>query len=148
MEGVALLGLVIMLLVTAGCWPLLPDRVPQHFDTAGRPDAWGPRGLLLTLPLVSAVLYLFLSALSLFPHWFNYVWPITQENARAQYLLARQLLVAMKAYVVWTFGWMLWATIRTALGRGSGLGAAFLPVDLVAVFAMLAVYLVHAYRSR
>ncbi len=148
MEAVALLGLTGMLVLLAYHWPTLPDRLPHHFNAAGHPDAWGPKSLLLSLPAVPGVIYLALTILQRFPHVYNYVWPITPDNARAQYLLARQLLAVIKVIEVWTFSWILWCTIRTALGAASGLGPAFLPLSLMAIFGSLAAYLVRARQLR
>lgn len=147
-EVIALVGLAAMILVTAAHWPLLPERLPQHFDAAGRPDAWGSWGMLLTELLVTVGLYAVLTVLSFFPRWFNYLWPITPENARDQYRLARQLVVHLKVVVVWIFGYIAWGTIRTGMGRMAGLGAAFLPVSLILVFGLIVVYLVRSYRVR
>ena len=103
---------------------------------------------MLSLPAVPGVIYLALTILQRFPHVYNYVWPITPDNARVQYLLARQLLAVIKVIEVWTFSWILWCTIRTALGAASGLGPAFLPLSLVAIFGSLAAYLVRARQLR
>lgn len=147
-EGIALVGLAAMIVVTAAHWPLLPERRPQHFDAAGRPDAWGSRGMLLSVPLVAVGLYVLLTVLSFFPRRFNYLWPITPENARDQYRLARQLVVHVKMVVVWIFGYITWGTIRTGMGRMAGLGAAFLPVSLILVFGLIVIYSVRSYRAR
>lgn len=148
MEAIALIGVVCAVALAAFHWPALPERLPHHFNAAGKPDAWGSKESMLALPAVALLLYAVLSVLSRFPHRYNYLWPITPENARAQYLLARQLLAAIKAVEVWTFAWILWGTIRTALGSAGGLGAAFLPLSLAAVFGALAVYFVRSYQLR
>ncbi|HEX5854318.1 MAG TPA: DUF1648 domain-containing protein [Thermoanaerobaculia bacterium] len=45
-----LLGLVLLSLVEAARqWSSAPDRVPSHFDAAGRPNAWSSRDEFFTL---------------------------------------------------------------------------------------------------
>lgn len=148
METLALLAVVTTLALTIAYWGALSDRVPNHFGLSGRPDAWSPKGALLVLPVTAVVLYLGLTALSRFPHHFNYLWPITPENARAQYRLARQLLVNLKVVVVCTFGWILWGTIQTDLEIRSGLGPAFLPLMEAAILGVIGFYFVKARRVR
>jgi uncharacterized membrane protein len=148
METIALVGVVATLALTISFWPALPDRMPHHFDLSGRPDAWSQKVTMLVLPLISAVLYLSLSVLSRSPHHFTYPWPITPENARAQYRWARQLVVNLKVVVVCAFGWILWGTIQTGLGNRAGLGALFLPVVLVSTFGVVGFYLLKSHGSR
>ena len=52
------LALAVYLAITAVCvvhavhyLPLLPDRVPSHFDISGKPDDWMDKGPLMTLYL-------------------------------------------------------------------------------------------------
>lgn len=148
METLALLGVVTTLALTVAYWGALSDRVPNHFGFSGRPDAWSSRGALLVIPVTAAVLYLGLTALAKSPRHFNYLWPITPENAPAQYRLARQLLVNLKVVVVCTFGWILWGTIQTDLAVRNGLGAAFLPLMEAAILGVIAFYFVKARRAR
>ncbi len=147
MESFALFGVVLTLTLTAWYWNRLPDQIPKHFGASGQPDAWGDKGLLLILPAISVVFYLGLSILSRYPQKFNYLSTITAENAPVQYLQARVLVVCLKAILVWTFGWILWGTIQTALGNGAGLGVAFLPLILISIFAVISFYLVRSSRS-
>src|SRR5690349_21757430 len=76
LEATGALLLALFLIVAAG-WRELPERVPIHFGVDGNADAWGNRLSSLMLPLIAVVLYGFLTALSRFPHAFNYPVPIT-----------------------------------------------------------------------
>ncbi|WP_370450927.1 DUF1648 domain-containing protein [Olivibacter sp. XZL3] len=59
--------------------------VPTHFDVAGNPDDFGGKGALTALPIYATILYLFLTLLSYFPQYFNYLEEITVDNAEFQY---------------------------------------------------------------
>ena len=147
-EALALLGVVLTVALPAFFWDRLPDRVPTHFGFSGQPDAWGPKAWIWAVPAVSVALYLGLSWLARFPHRLNYPWPITPENAPAQYRCARWLLLSLKAVIGWTFAWIVWGTIQTSLGNASGLGQAFLPLTVGAIAGILGLYFVKSYRQR
>lgn len=89
-----------------------------------------------------------LTIVSRYPHKFNYLWPITAQNAAEQYRLARSLLAWLKVEMIALFGFLEWVTIRTALKQGEGLGFLFLPVVLGLIFGTLGIYFYFAYRNR
>jgi hypothetical protein len=148
LELVAAGGLVLVFIVLAQAWSGLPDRVPQHFGATGQPDTWGGKNILWLFPGVAAGLSLLLTIANRFPQTFNYPWPITEQNAEAQYVLARTLLTAMKAEIVVLMAYLEWETIRVALGRSAGLGVAFLPVFLGAMVLTTGLYFTRAYQTR
>lgn len=144
----ALLGLVLSMVPTAYAWPHLPERVPTHFGASGQPDGWGPKAMLLLLPAISAVMYAVLTVAARYPHTFNYLVPITAENAEAQYRNAVTMLRAMKAEMTCLLGYLTWQSVQVALGRSAGLGDWFLPVTLVVVFGTVAHFLWKSYQLR
>ena len=129
-------------------WPVLADRVPQHFGPSGRPDAWGSRNILWLFPAMALGIYVLMTILNRFPQTFNYPWPITEQNAEVQYLLARTLLVAVKAEIGGLMLFLEWKTIEVALGRSTGLGEMFLPFFLSVIALTMALYFVKAFRAR
>lgn len=143
LEAAGALALALTIAFVALSWSALPARLPTHFDLAGRPDAWGSRASILFLPCVTAVLYAGLGILQRFPWVYNYAVAIGPDNAEAQYRLAIRLLRVLKAILATTFGWIDYATVRTALaaaGQGGmaeeGLGPCMLPA-FVAVMAIV-----------
>ncbi|MDZ7361474.1 MAG: DUF1648 domain-containing protein [candidate division KSB1 bacterium] len=148
LETTAALGLLIMLYFTFTSWPLLPETIPHHFDISGKPDAWGGKWTLSLLPGIGLVLYVGLTILSRYPHIYNYLWPITEKNAAAQYHLARTMIVALKAEISLLFAYLQQQTIQVALGKAEGLGVAFLPTFLVLIFGTIGIYFVKAYQAR
>jgi len=148
LETAAALGLLMMFYVAIKSWPLLPETIPHHFGVSGKPDAWGDKWILWLLPGISLVLYVGLTILSRYPHIYNYPWPITEQNAAAQYHLARTMIVALKAEIILLFAYLQQQTIQIALGKAEGLGVAFLPIFLILVFGTIGIYFVKAYQAR
>ncbi len=143
-EVPALLGLVFLIVWPAIHWTNLPETVPTHFGFNGEPDGWGHKRSIWVLPGIALALYLLLTAAMKFPHRFNYLWPITPENAARQYALARRLISLVKIEIVWIFAFITWRMTEIAAGDGARLGAAFLPIVLVGPLGTVTWYLIKA----
>lgn len=129
-------------------WPSLPEVIPTHFGSSGAPDGWGGKSTLWVLPAIGLVIYLGLTILSQYPQVYNYVWPITPQNAKIQYQTARQMIILLKTEVVWLLAYIVSQTIQAALGKVQGFSIAFLPIFLVVMFGTIGFYLFKAYQAR
>lgn len=147
-EAVAAVVMISVFLYVIATWTSLPDKVPTHFNFAGEPDQWGGKASLLLLMGVTAVLYAGLSLLTRFPHIFNYPCTITDQNRRRQYLLARQMLTALKTELVLVFSFINWQTIAVARGAATDKTGWFTPVLLIVVFGTIGIYFRQACRYR
>ena len=148
LEAAAIGGLLLSIGMLILFWSQLPASVPTHFGVSGDVDGWGDKRTLLIFPSVSLILYVMLTIVNWYPHKFNYPWPITAQNARDQYQLARSLLAWLKVETIMLFAFLEWTTIRTALGQVNGLGVIFLPFVLVIIFGTVGIYFYNAYRAR
>ncbi len=148
LEILAGAGLVWMLGTVVLSWSSLPESVPSHFGAGGEPDAWGAKWTFLVLPLIGVALYVGLTILTRYPHRYNYLWPITPENAKGQYRLARAYLTLLKAEVVWFFGYLKIEAVEVAHHRSGGLGPEFLPIFLFVTFGSIGSYFYISYRTR
>lgn len=144
MELIGLIGILINIILLIKYWPSLPSTIPTHFGFSGKPDSFGGKGTLFIMPIILLVLYFGLTILSRFPHVYNYLTPITENNAKVQYHIARKMMVCLKAEVVFTFTYIEWNTIMAALGNVKGLGLIFLPVTMIIIFGTIGYYI---YRS-
>ncbi len=124
---------VIGVLGLAGMWiyamthvPMLPDSIPVHFNAAGDPDRWASRGSILSLPAIGTALYVFMLVAGRWPHKFNYLVDITEENAPRLYRLARMMVAALRAEVVWLFVIILWQSIAVGMGDATSLSMAWI----------------------
>ena len=63
-EVVAFLALVLLVGVTVKYYGDLPETIATHFGLSGEPNGWGPRGVVLVMPIVGAFLFLTLTALN------------------------------------------------------------------------------------
>lgn len=147
-EFAGAIAIVLAVLPIVQFWAVLPDRIPIHFGFSGQPDSWGDRVTIWILPAVAAIIFVVLTAVSRYPHTFNYPVRITEENARRQYLLARSLLVWLKAEVCWLFAFVVRQQILVALGNAQKFSMELLLGIVVLIFATVGLYLFKAYSAR
>jgi glucosylceramidase len=104
LEWTGWLSLALLWFITLRLWVQLPEQIPIHFDMALRPDAYGDKNELLVLALVGSALFLGMTMLNKYPHYFNYPVPITPENAKSEYTKATRVLRLLKLIILWAFG--------------------------------------------
>jgi len=144
--GLVSTGLMLGILITY--WPQLPAEIPTHFNFSGTPDSWGSKQSLFFLAGVGVILYVMMLIVSRFPHLYNYLVTITESNAEKQYRMAVTFMLTMANIVIWMFAFIMWQTIRVALGQSEGLGQQFVYVILLATLGTLVVYFIASLRAR
>ena len=117
---------------TATMWPVLPERVPIHFDFAGEPTTWARTSVLswFGLPLLAAATTLFIYGLGRASTHEPDIWNIPEkERFLALSPAARAPIVAyLHRALAWSallttimFIGILIAVYQTATGRNAGL---------------------------
>jgi uncharacterized membrane protein len=148
-EITAVLGMFFSIYIIIQSWAILPNTIPTHFGPSGKPDGWGGKESLLLLPGLGILLiYVPMTILNRFPHIFNYLRPITEQNARVQYYYARLFMSCLKVEIVWLFAYMSWRTVETALGKAEGMGLWSLPMILILIFGTIGIYIYKSFQAR
>jgi len=147
-ELLAAIAILLAVLLIVQFWAVLPDRIPIHFGDRGLADAWGDKVTIWIVPAVATLIFAVLTAVSRYPHTFNYPVPITFENARRQYLLGRGLLVWLKAEICWLLAFVVRQQILVALGNAQRFSIELLLGLVVLIFGTVSVYLLKAYSAR
>ncbi|MBB2149969.1 DUF1648 domain-containing protein [Pedobacter gandavensis] len=111
-EGIGFLLLTALWLCVYVQYAGLPKYIPIHFNFSGAANSFGHRSDIYSLPMVATALYILLTVVNNFPQYFNYLTPITPENAHRQYLLATRLLRYLKVLVVVIFATLISITIH------------------------------------
>ena len=117
----------------ARAYAALPPRIPIHFDLIGRPDGWGPRGMIFLLPGIAVLLLALWSVIGmvgdpLSSHeagWLAARRPLPPPPRPAFHLLLLVIIVA--------FSYVNRQMIEISAGRASTLDKYFLPVFLFAL---------------
>lgn len=121
------LFLIILWGLTVYIFLKLPATVPVHFNGSGQPDSYGSKMILLILPALATLLYLGLTKLNKYPHIFNYMTDITEENAQRQYGIATRMLRFIKVAILLIVSLIILFVYLTTIGVTKGLGSWFLP---------------------
>lgn len=146
-EGAGFILLCLIWGLTAVNYSSLPDMIPVHFDALGKPDGFGGKITIWTLPLLSTLIFAGLTLLNKFPHIFNYPTEITPENAFKQYQMATRMIRVLKLVLVVIFNLLAVQTLRQANGKTDGIGIWLLPLILGLIFIPLFYYLAKAMKS-
>lgn len=120
----------------------LPDRVPTHFDIAGRPNAWGSPGILWILPVVGACLYLLFTALaSIQLRTFNLPVPVTEINLPFIQQKTSEMVALIKTEMMCLFVYIQGGIIHGARVSEFRLSPVVVPCFLGIIFVTLGIYM-------
>jgi uncharacterized membrane protein len=125
----------------------LRDKIPTHFDVAGRPNAWGSSITLFLLPVVGSLIYISITVVSQFTSAFNYPVRVTPENRPRLEALAIRMITWLKVELICLFLWIQSSTIDAARHQTLGLPLLLMPVSLLAVFGTMSWYIVAMRRA-
>ncbi len=114
----------------------------------GKPNATGSKQLIWLFPSLSILVYVAFTVLRQFPHTFNYIWGITEQNVAKQYQLAVNLLDWNKAEVMWILAFIEWQIIQVSLGHSAELSVDFFSVVMPLFLATNGLYFWQAYQAR
>lgn len=148
LEALTVLGIITTIAITVWGWLTLPAIIPTHYGLSGAPNAYGGKGSLLILPILTIGLSALLTILCRYPHRYNYPWPITPENAPRQYYLARLLLRWITLELVCTFCILQWLLIQAAQSYSAGSILLVAPAIVLALLLTIILYRRPAARAR
>jgi uncharacterized membrane protein len=154
LEVLTVLGLIAVIAMTVWGYFALPAVIPTHYGFSGAPNAYGGKGSLLPLPIVSICLAVLLTVLrwavlSRFRRIDNYSWPITAENAPRLYYLARLFLRWITFEMVWMLCGLQGLIIQSAQSHHAPDAILLLILAFVlAVILTIILYLRAAARAR
>lgn len=137
----ALLAGISIYLVVA--WASIPEQVPLHYDWAGNIDRWGSKGELLILPIISWILYLFVTFIEQVPRIWNTGITVTEKNQVHVYRTLKYMVKSTKTIMVIDFAIL---NINTILGKS--LPTWFTVVFLVTIFGNLIFWIVRLVKIK
>lgn len=116
--GLLALGLVLLqVYLIFQHWQVLPERIPTHYNFAGKPDAYGSKTTLLFLPLIGAGLFILLTVVGLNPQSMNLPVKVTEENRELVYTQAIRFIHFLRLLIGILFGYLIWGTIQVGMGK-------------------------------
>ena len=137
-----------MWVLTVANYSELPDIIPTHYNGAGEADGFGNKSNILSLPIISTLIFIGLTVLNKYPHLFNYPSEITKENSLNQYKNASRMIRFLKFIIMIIFGLIIFKTIQNANGNTDGLGTWFLPLTMGMIFIPIIYFLINTNRRK
>jgi uncharacterized membrane protein len=129
-------------------WPSLPNRVPMHYTFFGEVDKWGSKGIIFLNPIIGAVLWIGLTILEKFPHVYNYIVGLTEENIERQYKNGRIMINIVKNEFLLYISYSNWKDIKIAYGYNLPFGTWDLALFLIILFGSIGFFIVRSFRLR
>lgn len=149
LEALAISGCIWLWTFCVRAYTILPETIPTHFNFKGVADDFGSKATIFILPSIATAIYVLMTYLNQYPHIFNYMVKITEENAENQYRSATRMLRWVKLFVVVLFS-IISIMITTSInnpGLSRWLGSS-LPV-IIALFTFYTiVYVVNSARTK
>ncbi len=140
-ESLGIVALILLIGIPAYYFSELPDMIPRHYGIDGTPDSFSSKKVIWTLPIVGTILFVGLYWINKYPHKFNYTQKITKDNAEKQYKNVMRMIRILNSLIACILAYISFSTVKTALGKQSGLGLYFIPIFLLLIFTVIGYYL-------
>ena len=129
-------------------WNALPAVIASHFSFSGQANGWSSKSVVWIIAVLNGAAFIAITVTSRFPHTFNYMWPITEENAARQYLLARKFLAVIKFESAILVFLALWNLIQVGIGARTHADSAQLGLLLFLMIVSCVMFAVVSYTRR
>lgn len=113
----------------------------MHYNALGEIDSLGSKYQTLILPIISILLYIFITVVSFFPQIWNVPVQITDENKEVVYLSTKNLIILMKVEILTIFFYLNYHTVTA-----QPLSITFLPISMAIIFGTLIFFIVRTIR--
>ena len=124
-------------------WGSIPDRVPGHYNALGEVDHWSGKNRLIVLPIISWLIFGFITLVERYPQIWNTGITVTEQNRERVYRLLKNLIALVKMYVL-----LMFASLTVLSSLALNLPMWYILAFLVALFGTIAVCIVQLNRLR
>lgn len=146
LDGLSLIGIVVMLIYIGFIWSSLPHRIPTHFGWNGEADGFGGKGNIFIHPIVGVGFYILFHVLSRFPHLFNYPSHATEAQKQQLYLHSRTLLGWLQFEIITFNVYSTWENAQIAMQREVGFSTISVVIFIVILVSTMIFYIVRSLR--
>jgi len=125
----------------------MPDTIPTHFNSLGKPDNYGGKSSIFLLPILATAIYAAITWLNKHPHIMNYPMKITAENALEMYAGATLMLRFLKLAILIVFTMIIMFTYLVSVELIKNIGSWFLPLVLSIIFVPTIIFLIKSFKN-
>lgn len=123
-------------------WSSMPDKIPMHYNIAGEIDRWGKKTEIIFIPVVSWLLYGFITLMEQFPKTWNTGVQVTEENASRVYRILKSMVKTTKLFMVIMFFYITICSITA-----QSMSPWSLLIEMVVIFGNLIYWMVKLFRE-
>ncbi|MCF6213809.1 MAG: DUF1648 domain-containing protein [Flavobacteriaceae bacterium] len=116
-DAISFVLLLLMGLMIFQNYSDLPNSIPTHFGIVGAVDEYGRKQMIWLLPGIGFIAFVGMAILNKFPHKFNYLVNITQQNAKQQYTIGTRIVRFTNLFVMAVFFYISNKTLNIALHK-------------------------------
>jgi uncharacterized membrane protein len=139
--------LILLWSITLYIFFKLPQIIPIHFNLKGEADGYGNKLMLLLLPTLATILHAGLTQLNKYPHIFNYMVKITEDNAVRQYTMATRMIRFVKLAMLIIFLIVVVAVYLSINKVANLLGFWFLPFTFAIILIPTIYYIKQSFKN-
>ncbi|QOR68262.1 DUF1648 domain-containing protein [Cytobacillus suaedae] len=148
LNGISLCLIILCATYLLSEWSSLPNQVPMHFNGVGKADGWGSKWTVWILLLIGSLLWVGMLILSHYPHVFNFLIEITDENAEFQYKNARLMLTIVNTIIIVDFAYSSYQIVQVAKGLSNGLGTWSMLIFILILLGTIFIFMFRSLRTK
>jgi len=105
LEMIGLLVVLLSFVFSVWIYFHVPEQIPTHFGSSGRPDSYGGKTSIFIAPIVSALAFVFLTIIDKYPN--IYYVTTSREPAIFKYISTRRFYLVSKIVIAFVFFYVL-----------------------------------------
>jgi len=137
LEIIGLLLIIGMIIFVCVRYNQLPEQIPGHYNAKGEINRWGNKSEIFIVPIVSTLLYAFITIITFFPEAWNIPIKITDKNKEAVYCCVRNFIIFTKIEML---GMFFYITFFMAYSKP--IPASFTSIILVTLFGTITFFVI------
>lgn len=137
---VMIIGIAIYLILN---WANIPEKVPMHYNFAGKVDRFGNKSEIIILPIITVIMFSFMSVIEHFPQLWNTGVKVTDKNKEYVYRILKNMITTIKLIAVCVFTYL---TMQTTLVIE--LPSMFLPAFMLILFGDILFWILKLVRIK
>ena len=124
----------------------LPEKIPIHFNGSGVADDYGTKATIFLFTGIGTLIFIGLTILNKYPHSYNYLEKITEENALTKYTQATKMVRSLKLSITVILFFSVYEICLIANGKSEGFGLWFLPIALGLVLLPVIIFVIKSLK--
>ncbi|MDT0293926.1 DUF1648 domain-containing protein [Mesonia ostreae] len=138
---ILILSGLLLFLIPAYYFSLLPEIIPIHYNFKGKPDGYGNKNNIWLLSMIGNVLAFGLYQLTRHPALFNYPENITRKKKQILFTYSKRTTLCLAVVISFTILYLVIMTVQVALNYEEGLSNYFSPIFLVLLLSPVVYYI-------